>query len=198
MAIVLSAAAAIPLAGEPHVTEILGPRLLLYMGNAAFASSRSLLARARVTHIVTAAATDGFGELFPGAFSYHVVPIEDSRDAPFGALAPGSSAFIAAALAANPDARVLVHCKMGTSRSAALVLHYLMSATDKTLRAGLLHIMAARAGDPKAPYTHPNFGFWDALVAAESVLQPHHPPSLLRDEYNNKFCTGKNLPGDPA
>jgi hypothetical protein len=188
-----------------HVDEI-APRL--FLGNAAFASSRDCLAKCGITHVVTAAQTDGFGALFPESFTYHVLPVEDSRDAPIADLLPGSAEFIDGVLRESGSAcaggaeassgAVLVHCKMGTSRSAAVVIHYLMTKRAFTLRGALLHIMRVRSASPRAPYTHPNIGFLRELIRVEAALRGPRAVSLTLEDYVRDFSTGKNLAEEPG
>jgi atypical dual specificity phosphatase len=179
-----------------HASEVL-PRL--HLGNAAFSARRELLAAHAITHVVSLASLDGFGARFPDAFTYHVVDVEDARGArgALEAALPAAAAFIAAALAGDARARVLVHCHVGTSRSVAAVLFYMLAHCGATLRGALLRVMAARAGDARAPYTHPNIGFWAALVDAEVALRGG-PPTLPVAEYLERFSTGRNLAADPA
>ncbi len=103
----------------------------LFLGNAAAALNKQQLFDLGVTHVVTAAVSDGFGALFPSHFQYLEVLIEDNRDAPIATHLPSTADFIDAAMAAH--GRVFVHCKVGTSRSASIVLHFLVAKRDFTL-----------------------------------------------------------------
>ena len=61
--------------------------------------------------------------------------------------------------------KVLVHCAAGVSRSATLVLAYLIGFQDMTLLAAHAHLKAARS------VIRPNNGFWRQLVALEIELR---------------------------
>jgi len=58
---------------------------------------------------------------------------------------------------------VLVHCAAGVSRSATVVLGYLMSRHNYTLAAALEHLKAVR------PWVAPNLGFMQQLAAYEAA-----------------------------
>jgi protein-tyrosine phosphatase len=177
-----------------HCDEIL-PRL--FISNAAFAQKRELLFAKGITHVVTAAVSDGVGALFQDSITYYELDVVDSRDAPLAALLPASSAFIARALE-DPCAAVLVHCKVGISRSVTVLLHFLLTQRDYTLRGALLHIMHVRAGNARAPYTHPNVGFMWSLIEAEEALRRPDGATMTLKQYVRHFSTGNNFDRDPT
>ena len=177
-----------------HCDEIL-PRL--FIGNAAYAQKCELLFANGITHVVTAAVSDGVGALFQDSITYHELDVVDSRVAPLAALLPASSAFIARALE-DPSAAVLVHCKMGISRSVTVLLHFLLTQRDYTLRGALLHIMHVRAGNARAPYTHPNVAFMSSLIEAEEALRRPDGATMTLKQYVKHFSTGNNFDRDPT
>jgi len=61
--------------------------------------------------------------------------------------------------------KVLVHCAAGVSRSATIVLGYLLTFNNMTLREAHDHLKAAR------PVIRPNNGFWRQLVELEVELK---------------------------
>uniref|UniRef100_A0A1B6F6L0 Protein-tyrosine-phosphatase n=1 Tax=Cuerna arida TaxID=1464854 RepID=A0A1B6F6L0_9HEMI len=90
---------------------------------------------------------------------------------------------------------VLVHCLAGVSRSAALVLAYLVKHRDLTLRSAFLHLRACR------PAVRPNSGFFRQLIefenqtrgttSVEMVFNPAartHIPDLYEADYQNTLC----------
>jgi hypothetical protein len=161
----------------------------LYLGDARFASSLPALTGTGITHIVTAAVLDGVGSLYPGSFTYLEVPIADASSADPCAYFEPVASFVASALAAGGT--VLIHCQMGTSRSACLLLYFLMSRRGFTLRRALLHVMRVRSSNPGAPYTHPNRGFFSKLVVEDVRL--HGQASLTTEDYLYHFSKGRNL-----
>ena len=63
-----------------------------------------------------------------------------------------------------PDAATLVHCGAGVSRSAALVMMYLMRSRQWSAQKAKEHVIAARS------LASPNDGFWRVLCALEGSL----------------------------
>lgn len=62
------------------------------------------------------------------------MPIDDSEREDLLRVLPKSLRFLESALGSSPDARVLVHCNAGVSRSAAVVLAYMVKHGNMTLR----------------------------------------------------------------
>lgn len=60
--------------------------------------------------------------------------------------------------------RVLVHCKMGVSRSASTVIAYAMKANRWSLEQALCHVQERR------PIIHPNPGFMRQLELYQGIL----------------------------
>jgi broad specificity phosphatase PhoE len=183
-----TALVALPASRSAAVADEILPRL--FIANAAFAAEEAALASIQATHIVTAAVLEGFGALFPASFIYHEVRLQDAADAALTPHLAPATAFMDAAL--SQGGTVLVHCQVGTSRSVSLLLHYLMARRGMALRGALAHVMGVRARNPRAPYTHPNRGFWKELMAEEVRLRGGEA-SLALEEYFDKFSTGKNL-----
>ena len=73
-------------------------------------------------------------------------------------------AFIREARASNRDAKVLIHCKAGISRSSTVVAAYLMQEQRVSLRAGLALIIQKRE------QAYPNPGFLEQLKEMEMEL----------------------------
>ncbi len=183
---------------SPAIDHIL-PRL--FLGNADAARDLQLLKSHHITHVVTAAVSDKVGKLFPEDFEYHEVCIADDRDAELAPFLKPCAAFIDAALA-DANSSVFVHCKVGTSRSASLVLFYMMQHRHYSLRNALLHIMHQRSSNPRAPYTHPNKGFMKQLIACDGQLSAERgggaEASLTLSEYmSSEFSMGKNISRGP-
>ncbi|GMR53900.1 hypothetical protein PMAYCL1PPCAC_24095 [Pristionchus mayeri] len=61
--------------------------------------------------------------------------------------------------------KVLVHCMAGVSRSASLVLAYLVKYERMTLKQAYYYVKSVR------PIIHPNLGFWKQLVDFERRLR---------------------------
>jgi atypical dual specificity phosphatase len=142
-----------PSAASPHVSEIL-PRL--YISDLQTAEDPAALAALGITHVLSA--MPGRVAMSP-ALAAHAMQIP-LHDAPFAELAahlPRTTRYIARALRASPDARVLVHCAMGASRSVAVVCGYLIAAHGLHPAQALEFVRARRAA------AAPNRGFVDQL-----------------------------------
>ncbi|XP_060092269.1 dual specificity protein phosphatase 13-like [Heteronotia binoei] len=109
----------------------------LYIGDLYVARDIEHLRRMGITHIVNAAA--GRFHIDTGAKFYKDLPVDyygvEADDDPNFNLSVyfhPAAKYIRAALN-SPRGKVLVHCAMGISRSATLVLAFLMICEDKTL-----------------------------------------------------------------
>lgn len=123
----------------------------LYLGSAADACKLDRLTRFGVTHIVCVAE-----ELSPafedGKFEYTHVKAKDASDYDMLAELPGLCEVLAdvrAKYARGESVCVLVHCAAGLSRSAAVVVAYLVRHAGFTVDRALEHIQSRRLGaDP--------------------------------------------------
>lgn len=125
------------------------------------------------------------GALFPDIFRYLEVNIDDTRNSDISKFFLESNKFIGDAIAGGGT--VLIHCRMGTSRSVALTMAYLIAAEQMTLRSSLIYILKQRSTNPDAPYTHPNLGFFKQLISFERDVHGLHYPSLSSRDYRAKF-----------
>lgn len=66
--------------------------------------------------------------------------------------------------------RVLVHCKMGVSRSAATVIAYAMKQYGWSLEQALRHVQELR------PIARPNPGFLRQLQTYQGILTARYKP----------------------
>lgn len=134
------------------------------------ACDREFLRKNRITKIVRLAppevsgsAGDSVPEEWISGVSYLVVPAEDHPDFDLRRFFVPCVRFIRAAIAAGE--RVLVHCHAGVSRSATIVLLYLMLDRGHTLVEALLHLRRVR------PQVQPNRGFLRHLAATDDRIR---------------------------
>ncbi|KAJ2919844.1 hypothetical protein MD484_g623, partial [Candolleomyces efflorescens] len=168
-----------PTSHTHNVSEILPGRL--YISDLAFAENPSLLSAYRITHVLSTLRDNIFCP--PPT----LLPMQPTRlhirvdDMPFAELAghlPGTTAFIRDALSGSPDARVLVHCGEGISRSVSVVAAYLMAQYHWTPTEALRFVKSKRV------VAEPNFGFVQQLheyaregLGWANVGTPVHPTS---------------------
>ena len=136
-----------------HISEIF-PRL--YISDLQTAEDAALISSLGITHVLSA--MPGHVALPPTVTAHAVqVPLHDAPFAELAAHLPRTTRYIARALRSSPDARVLVHCAMGTSRSVAVVCGYLIAAHRLHPSQALEFVRARRAA------AAPNRGFIDQL-----------------------------------
>ncbi|XP_074130881.1 protein phosphatase Slingshot homolog 3 [Sminthopsis crassicaudata] len=132
----------------------------LYLGSEWNAANLDELQRNQVSHILNMAREiDNF---FPGLFTYHNVRLWDEETEQLLPHWKETHRFIEAARAQG--SRVLVHCKMGVSRSAATVMAYAMKQYSWGLEQALRHVQELR------PIARPNPGFLRQLHTYQGIL----------------------------
>nr|XP_018891000.2 dual specificity protein phosphatase 13 isoform X1 [Gorilla gorilla gorilla] len=139
----------------------------LFLGDAYAARDKSKLIQLGITHVVNAAA--GKFQVDTGAKFYRGMSLEyygiEADDNPFFDLSVyflPVARYIRAALSV-PQGRVLVHCAMGVSRSATLVLAFLMIYENMTLVEAIQMVQAHRN-------ICPNSGFLRQLQVLDNRL----------------------------
>ncbi|XP_037547092.1 dual specificity protein phosphatase 13-like [Nematolebias whitei] len=138
----------------------------LFIGNAATARDKTLLNNLEITHVVNAA--DGPQHIDTGPRFYKDTNIEyrgieapDSRDFDLSPFFVETADFIHEAL--SQKGKVLVHCARGVSRSATLVLAFLMIKER-------LPLMEAVETVGRSRNILPNVGFLNQLCHLDSTL----------------------------
>ncbi|OHT13789.1 Dual specificity phosphatase, catalytic domain containing protein [Tritrichomonas foetus] len=150
----------------------------LFIGGEAAARNKSLLQRLGITHIVNLNSGDSLVDEYDD-YTYCSILLNDSV---FEDLTPefwNAINFIDNAIRQN--GAVLVHCRRGISRSAALVVAYLMDCRGMKLEAAMSFLKKQR------PIVNINQGFVEQLQSHEEqklketrVSTPHTPRFGLR------------------
>ncbi|KAG5636914.1 hypothetical protein H0H81_006381 [Sphagnurus paluster] len=134
----------------------------LYISDLSFAETPSSLTSYGITHVLS---TLSSSVILPSAAALHPFPqprhlhvrIEDLPFAELAAHLPTTTAWIRDALRAQPNARVLVHCAEGVSRSVAVVAGFLVAQYGWTPTEAVQYIKSKRR------VADPNFGFVQQL-----------------------------------
>lgn len=167
----------------------------LYLGNMWQAESHQVVRDLGITHIVNA--TLDLGNVFERhGVQYHEVKIKDEAAADIAAFFDATFAFIDSAKQTDQSSssprtgRVLVHCTQGISRSATLVIMYLMRAHRWSLVQAFNYTRAGRG------VIIPNDGFVRALLAEERRLHArnsvdeHELDLLLQGRLEDRSLAG--------
>ncbi|OQR97572.1 hypothetical protein THRCLA_06901 [Thraustotheca clavata] len=170
----------------------------VFLGSRANARDKSTLLELGITHIlnVTPARTidpvAGVPNFFEkdGCFTYRRCPLFDNKSEDILTCIEGCIAFIDQA---QYYGRVLVHCKQGVSRSAAIVIAYVMRVKNLKLDEALAFVKEKRSE------VQPNAGFLKQLCQFES-RNKKKSTTQLKDVVKeqpiaiNKVAIGPSLP----
>ncbi|XP_078498854.1 dual specificity protein phosphatase 13A-like [Lissotriton helveticus] len=148
-----------------HVDEV-WPRL--FLGDLVTAHNRYLLWKMGITHVLNAAhgkfCSQGNHEYYGTTVEYHGVPANDLPDFDISKYFYSGAEFIDNALNTT-GGRILVHCAVGISRSATLVLAYLMIRHHLRLEQAIRAVAEHR-------WIWPNRGFLKQLLRLDAELAP--------------------------
>jgi atypical dual specificity phosphatase len=135
----------------------------VYMSDLTTAYDVKTLSSYRISHIVSV--MPGLLDLpnYPSSQLLQI-PVEDMPFAEILSYLDSSVRWIDRALKGHPDARVLIHCYKGASRSATVACAYLMKTKRWSMNESLTHIQSRR------PSAEPNFGFVMQLKEFEKSL----------------------------
>ncbi|KAG7382017.1 hypothetical protein PHYPSEUDO_005378 [Phytophthora pseudosyringae] len=130
----------------------------LFIGSYGAASNFAALKKAGITHVLCV--SPSLSLKFPQEFTYLQLPVADLSSVSISEFFDEAFRFMDSALSSG--GKVLVHCFMGRSRSATIILAYLMARQDLTLHEALCELRRVR------PQAQPNSGFYQELVAFEA------------------------------
>ncbi|XP_075073172.1 dual specificity phosphatase 29-like [Mixophyes fleayi] len=151
--------------GTHHVDQVF-PNL--YLGDAVIASDKKKLKKIGITHILNAAHASwectGESTEYGPDIQYYGITAEDCPKFNISVFLHPGARFIHQALN-TANGKVLVHCVLGKSRSATLVLAYLMIYQHFSLVDAIRHVSKYRC-------IAPNRGFLQQLQQLEMEL--HH------------------------
>ena len=131
----------------------------LYLGNETAAQSEDILQEHRITHVIQIRARDqqeDIAEQELNSRTYLKLFLDDSPSDDIRPLFETCHNFIRNAIE-KENGIVLVHCAMGVSRSATIVIAYLMKHLQINENLALMMVQRVR------PLVNPNEGFMKAL-----------------------------------
>ncbi|KAH7889130.1 phosphotyrosine protein [Phlebopus sp. FC_14] len=149
----------------PGASEIM-PRL--YVSDLAFAENPAALASLGITHVLSA--MRGYVSLPSNPHLHRTqFPLEDLPFSELAAHLPATTAFLRSAMH-DPNARVLVHCMEGVSRSTSVVCAYLIAEFGWSPTQAIQYVKSRRRS------AEPNFGFVQQLHEYADSLRRAPPP----------------------
>ncbi|KAF5898967.1 protein phosphatase Slingshot 3-like [Clarias magur] len=132
----------------------------LYLGSEWNAANFEELQKNNVGYILNV--TMEIDNFFPEAFTYMNIRVYDVEATDL--LSHWNNTYMFISEACNTGQSVLVHCKMGVSRSASTVIAFLMKQQGWTLEEALNHVRERR------PIVQPNDGFLRQLQTYSGIL----------------------------
>lgn len=146
----------------------------LYLGSEAVAKDRDALRCHGITHVLNCVGSR-CPEYFRGDLIYKTLFLNDSPSEDITSILYDVFDYLEE-VRLKPKSRVFVHCVKGASRSAAIVIAYLMWSNSKSFSDALDQVRSARA------VTDPNLGFASQLLQCQSRVHalPPSPNSILR------------------
>ncbi|XP_047332575.1 dual specificity protein phosphatase 1-like [Impatiens glandulifera] len=133
----------------------------LYLGSLGAANNEPVLKTLKITHILTVA--NSLPAAYPQEFAYKTIEVSDKEDVNILQYFEECFEFIEEAKRAGGG--VLVHCFVGRSRSATIVVAYLMK------KHGMSASKALELVRSKRPVASPNSGFMQQLYNFEQTLK---------------------------
>ncbi|XP_013784671.2 dual specificity protein phosphatase 19-like isoform X2 [Limulus polyphemus] len=131
----------------------------LFIGSQDVAQDLDILHRIHVTHILNVAT--GIPNLYEQEFIYKRINIFDLPETNIRIFFDDCFYFIDSG---RQEGGVLVHCNAGVSRSATIVVGYLMNREKLSLDEALSKVISVR------PFIRPNDGFMQQLIEYEKEL----------------------------
>ncbi|XP_068111488.1 dual specificity phosphatase 29-like isoform X3 [Hyperolius riggenbachi] len=150
--------------GDTHHVDQVFPNL--FLGDVIIANDKKKLKKMAITHVLNAAHASwectGENVDYGPDIHYYGITAEDCPEFNISVYLRPAAQFIHKALT-TPNGRILVHCVLGKSRSATLVLAYLMIYQNFTLENAIHHVSQYRC-------IAPNRGFLLQLQQLELEL----------------------------
>lgn len=135
----------------------------IYIGNSLNASNYYELEDNNITHVVNV--SEEISNYFPDDIKYLRIPVSDTNDASLEQYFPDALKFIGNIDPFSGGENVLIHCFMGSSRSATIVVLYLMRNHEMTFSEAYTYLKSRR------PVVNMNITFADELRDCEKNIR---------------------------
>jgi len=151
----------------------------LFLSGITAASSPETLKEYEITHVLSIVTTSEAPTL-PEGIKHLIIPLSDTSTSNLLQTLPDATTFIKSAFRESKNAKVLVHCVEGVSRSASIVIAYLMSERGMSFSQALRIVKRRRA------VVSPNPGFvrqlseWDTICEAKRRERPREWEQVLK------------------
>ncbi len=133
----------------------------IWISDIASAFNKTKLKELGITHVFTTVL--GVEPIFPDDFEYMNIPAQDISSQDLQQYFEDGTKWIEKAV--QSEGKVLVHCAYGISRSASMVIAYLMHKTGRSYDETLAYVKSQR------PIIQPNRGFEEQLRVWEKKTQ---------------------------
>jgi len=137
----------------------------LFLSNYRGAGDKESLLKLGVGHVLCVNGTAEECNEHPDTFTYFNIDIDDDEDADIGSHIADALSFIEAAK--KKGSGVVVHCAAGISRSATMVLAYLIVKKKMNMRKAFFYLLTKR------PCIWPNVGFMKKLRVLDEEVFGH-------------------------
>lgn len=156
----------------------------LYLGAKGVTSNLEQLESQNISYVINCSSEAEFAT-YPPDFHYLHVRVDDSANAPIAQYFEQCCEFITRAR--GEDKAVLVHCTMGMSRSATIVLAYLVGRANMSLMDAFEYIKQRR------PVASPNPGFMLQLVDYELKVRGKASIDPVKYDAKSRFGDAKHF-----
>ena len=155
---------------------------MFFVGGRPQADDVLALGEAGVTHIISCLPEQERNAMafLATDFNHMFVPLHDGIHADISSAFPSAFDFVREAQATCASAKVLVHCQVGVSRSAALTIAMLMKSSGESFFDTFMGVRARR------PEVLPNIGFASQLQHLEHAMSPsNRAPASANASYSS-------------
>jgi len=171
----------------PHYTKVLP---YLYIGTETIPASENAVERLKqlkVTHVLNVATECNIGVTFPeDQIVYKKIDLADNLAENIAKYLWESSEWIENERKKNNNAVFYIHCKAGKSRSATVVIAYLMKVEHWSLNKAYTYLKDLR------PNISPNLGFMSALLEMEAEIKKQEEQKATCNENSEMNINSDN------